>query len=205
MLGARGLNGGRTRHQRGPRDEMIVFIDTYRAQFGDELICPVLRAAITGFHTPRAIGPPRPTSVGPGDSRRAAHRGDEDRAPAELLVLRRQQDARRHETARLAHWPRADPAANAQGRAKHSIMLCGKRIGSSTRPPSPTPHNPRASQPRHSQPTRNSTRGTSTRRMGRIPPLPQPGGRAQIAHRRRGHDTRPLQAAAQSSNRDSLP
>jgi putative transposase len=38
---------------RPPRDEMIAFIDTYRDQFGVELICRVLRAAITGFLTSR--------------------------------------------------------------------------------------------------------------------------------------------------------
>ncbi|WP_408632889.1 IS3 family transposase [Mycobacterium conspicuum] len=35
------------------RDEMIAFIDTYRDQFGVELICRVLRAAIPGFLTSR--------------------------------------------------------------------------------------------------------------------------------------------------------
>jgi len=38
---------------RPPRDEMIAFIDAHRDQFGVELICRVLRAAIKGFLTSR--------------------------------------------------------------------------------------------------------------------------------------------------------
>ncbi|WP_422746150.1 IS3 family transposase [Mycobacterium sp. WMMD1722] len=38
---------------RPPRDEMIAFIDAHRDQFGVELICRVLRAAIPGFMTSR--------------------------------------------------------------------------------------------------------------------------------------------------------
>ncbi|WP_242603478.1 IS3 family transposase, partial [Mycolicibacterium thermoresistibile] len=38
---------------RPPRDEMIAFIDAHRDQFGVELICRVLRAAIAGFLTSR--------------------------------------------------------------------------------------------------------------------------------------------------------
>uniref|UniRef100_UPI00351E08A7 IS3 family transposase n=1 Tax=Mycolicibacterium fortuitum TaxID=1766 RepID=UPI00351E08A7 len=38
---------------RPPRDEMIAFIDAHRDQFGVELICRVLRAAIPGFLTAR--------------------------------------------------------------------------------------------------------------------------------------------------------
>ncbi|WP_231122312.1 IS3 family transposase [Mycobacterium intracellulare] len=38
---------------RPPRDEMIAFIDAHRDQFGVELICRVLRAAIPGFLTSR--------------------------------------------------------------------------------------------------------------------------------------------------------
>ncbi|WP_255728132.1 IS3 family transposase [Mycobacterium sp. IDR2000157661] len=38
---------------RPPRHEMIAYIDTHRDQFGVELICAVLRAAIPGFLTSR--------------------------------------------------------------------------------------------------------------------------------------------------------
>src|SRR6516225_5519853 len=38
---------------RPPRNEMIAYIDTHRDQFGVELICRVLRAAIPGFLTAR--------------------------------------------------------------------------------------------------------------------------------------------------------
>ncbi|WP_272898375.1 IS3 family transposase [Mycobacterium avium] len=38
---------------RPPRDEMIAFIDAHRGQFGVELMCRVLRAAIPGFLTSR--------------------------------------------------------------------------------------------------------------------------------------------------------
>ncbi|WP_407662075.1 IS3 family transposase [Mycolicibacterium elephantis] len=38
---------------RPPRDEMIAYIDAHRDQFGVELICRVLRAAIPGFLTSR--------------------------------------------------------------------------------------------------------------------------------------------------------
>jgi len=43
-----------------PRNEMIAYIDAHRDQFGVELICTVLRAAIPDFSPRAAIEPPGP-------------------------------------------------------------------------------------------------------------------------------------------------
>lgn len=96
---------------------MIAFIDMYRDQFGVELICRILRAAIPGFLTSRGYRAAR--------TRPASDREIRDEqliaepapgAPAELLGLRCQEDARRYDPAGLASGARTNPQVDAQSR-----------------------------------------------------------------------------------------
>ena len=96
-----------------PRDEMIAFIDSHCDQFGVELICRVLRAAIPAFFTSRGYRAARTRAPSDREIRDEQLIADLRTVPcAELLGLRGQEDARGDDTARLETRPRTNTAVN---------------------------------------------------------------------------------------------
>jgi hypothetical protein len=92
---------------------MIAYTDAHRDQFGVELICRVLRAAIPGFLTSRGYWAARTRPPSDREIRdeqliadlRGVHRKN-------YSGLRGQQGAPGDETPGLERGPRADPPAN---------------------------------------------------------------------------------------------